>query len=493
MAPYKSPTTLSYKPGGFTNLGATPGIIPQPKPPAATPPQNNQNNWQNTLSDVMASRPKTGSVKKIVGQDGTQVHFDNKVGADKGILPPPSTLNVQNPDGSYSSGANIKSQGIIGGNQTAGQITENQPPKPYVPPSIQPTYPGMLGGLTKLSEGNIPIGQSAAQISADYGKKIAEVGQQGAGYQAGALSTGTKPVGEGNAAINAAITAAKQTALATGQTAALKGTEQQLTAQEQAKTGILGGAGLTPEALRYGSDSGALNPLNNIDSIAEQVASGQISPATAYSMGGSIANFKGALNAAILAKNPNYNEAKAQAAYDSNQANIQALSTAATGARAASIAEQTKQFNNLSAARNSVANISNGLISQIANDNKMNPSEINAINGVIQLIANNTSDPQYQKLLNRMTDISSTYGQILTPGGNTDTTRLMAQGLLNQLAGGGTVQSVVADLDKQAQEKIQGIQTNVENLISGSNVNPLASMVGSTEVGPDGNTYLITD
>ena len=94
---------------------------------------------------------------------------------------------------------------------------------------------------------------------------------------------------------------------------------------------------------------------------------------------------------------------------------------------------------------------------------------------------------------NQMTDIVSTYGQILTPGSSTDTSRATAAGLVNQLAQGSTVQQVISGLDQQSQEKISGIQTNVGNIKSGSNVNPNNSLVGNTTTGPDGNQYLITD
>jgi hypothetical protein len=140
-----------------------------------------------------------------------------------------------------------------------------------------------------------------------------------------------------------------------------------------------------------------------------------------------------------------------------------------------------------------VANISNSLISQIAQNSNLNPSNITAVNQAIQAIAGQTSNPQYQTLLNQMTDIVSTYGQILTPGSSTDTSRATAAGLVNQLAQGSTVQQVISSLDQQSQEKISGIQTNVGNIKSGSNVNPNNSLVGNTTTGPDGNQYLITD
>lgn len=107
--------------------------------------------------------------------------------------------------------------------------------------------------------GNIPIGKSAADIAADYGKKIADVGNRGAAFEAGQRTTGTNPVAQGNAAITAQTTAAQQQALATGESAALQGTGQQLTAQQQAANAAnaAGGLAYTGQGQQIGALQGA--------------------------------------------------------------------------------------------------------------------------------------------------------------------------------------------------------------------------------------------
>ncbi len=160
---------------------------------------------------------------------------------------------------------------------------------PVVNTQNQPVnYSGLISNVSNLAQGNLPIGQSARELAEKYGQKIADVGQQGANYQAGALTTGTTPVGEGNAAINAQATAAKETALATGLSAALQGTGQQLTAQNQAVGGLGTAAGLAapiqvPYSAQlvnpatgesYGGTSGTLNDA--VNNVAQQLQSGTI-------------------------------------------------------------------------------------------------------------------------------------------------------------------------------------------------------------------------
>lgn len=92
---------------------------------------------------------------------------------------------------------------------------------------------------------------------------------------------------------------------------------------------------LDPNSGAGGPNSGALNPLNNVDSLAQQILNGQISPAQANAMGGSVPNFQGVLNQAILKANPKANLAQLQGSYDARQSNTTTAGTAATNAAAA--------------------------------------------------------------------------------------------------------------------------------------------------------------
>jgi hypothetical protein len=168
--------------------------------------------------------------------------------------------------------------------------------------------------------------------------------------------------------------------------------------------------------------------------------------------------------------------------------------TAVANANASAVAGLTQNVANLSAARDSVSGLSNQLISYLGANNGLNPSNINAINGVAQTIAANTSNPQYQTLQNLMTDIAGKYSSILVPGGaSTDYTTGLSQGMINQLAQGSTIQQVISGLDQQAQATIAGQQKALSNTETGTNPNPTSPLVGQTVTAPDGTQIIITN
>ncbi len=147
----------------------------------------------------------------------------------------------------------------------------------------------------------------------------------------------------------------------------------------------------------------------------------------------------------------------------------------AAAANISSIQNQTQQVNDWSAARQSAQSLSDQLNSLIQ-QNGINPSDLNAVNKFIQGIMGQTSSSQYQTFSNIVNDLASVYSQILTPaGGNTtDMVRTISQSLLNASASGQSIMQVIQNLDQQAQNRISGVQRNIQNLQSGQNVNPLS-------------------
>lgn len=151
---------------------------------------------------------------------------------------------------------------------------------------------------------NPAIADNSAAIAANYGSQIANVGNLGAGTQAGDLTTGTSPVGEGNAAVASNAESNRISALGTAENAALAGPAQQLTAANQ-QANVLNTA--TSNALpvtQYGAltnpftgnaiSSGATTGTGSIPgsvlptsaqsfitSLAQQVQSGSMTRATA--------------------------------------------------------------------------------------------------------------------------------------------------------------------------------------------------------------------
>lgn len=170
-------------------------------------------------------------------------------------------------------------------------------------------------------------------MSEMYGKEIARVGDLGAGAVAGNLSTGTNVVGSGNAAIASQSASQRIQALGTAQKAALEGTAQQLTGQEQMAQAFRPSleASLTQQAQR-------LSGLGTAAGLAQPVQvpySNQfIDPASGQSAGGAglggYAGYNAAQQAIALAGQ--YPDAGVQ--YDQNltpEQNLQRIQQAIQG------------------------------------------------------------------------------------------------------------------------------------------------------------------
>lgn len=111
---------------------------------------------------------------------------------------------------------------------------------------------------------------------------------------------------------------------------------------------------LNPQGGAASAGGGALNPINNVQSIAQQVISGQLSPSQAYSMGGSVSNWQSLLNSAIQQSNPGANLAQLEGNYNARQQNTQTAGTAVTSANASAYAANLQPYLQL---QNTVQNV----------------------------------------------------------------------------------------------------------------------------------------
>ncbi len=132
-------------------------------------------------------------------------------------------------------------------------------PAQQIPP--ESTYGASTKGLLNIGQGqnNNPIvgqttqglinsGQDARDISAKYAQQYGDIGQQGARAQGGYKTTGTSPVGEGNAAVVAQTTAAQQNAIAQEAQQELQGVGYQQSGLNQA-----GGLGASQQSQNIGA------------------------------------------------------------------------------------------------------------------------------------------------------------------------------------------------------------------------------------------------
>lgn len=420
-----------------------------------------------------------------------------------GALSAPAKQSVQTAgtSGLATTNFGIQNQNNSGGtnlNTTGTQpLVQQTIPQPQPTPQPQGLFPSVVSSLANrgttpnqtaqdytaqsavYGAGSIPIAAQARDIAQQFGQKYAEIGQEGAKFQAGQLTTGTSPVAEGNAAVTARTVAAQQTALAQGQQAALQGVGYQLTGQQQAQAGANAAAGqaYTGQGLQQaalgtaasytqpsqnfpyvfdpltgtykapgvggGTNAGGgltYNPTTDAQTFAQQVINHQIPYQDALNALG----YAGPAATALL-----------QQAIVQGGGNLTQLQ-AQTGIQTA----QEQQVQGYKSALQQGQNLQTQLKDLITTFG-LNPNDLNVSNIALQKIATNTSDPHYQQLANYINEVANTYSQILTPPGgtSTDTTRAIATSMLDATANGSSLIDTMKQLDNAAQAKIAGVQT----------------------------------
>ena len=152
-------------------------------------------------------------------------------------------------------------------------------------------------GLLNATAGNQQYQDNAANIANTAGQQISDIGQQGARGEAGYLTTGTSPVGEGNSAVLAQTTAAQQQAVAQGANMQLAGNAQGLTGEQQQQQGYneASGNALTSQGqgiTGLNSAAGNTQPRQqgyvNLNPLNPDTSGGAGSAASAAAMGGNI-------------------------------------------------------------------------------------------------------------------------------------------------------------------------------------------------------------
>lgn len=381
---------------------------------------------------------------------------------------------------------------------TIAPQAQNQPIKglfPSVTASLanygsnnNPTAQKYIADTAKYGAGSIPIAAQARDIAEQFGQKYADVGRAGAKFEAGQLTTGTTPVAEGNAAVTARTTAAQQTALAQGEQAALQGIGYQLTGQQQAAgaanqaagqayTGqgqaisALGtAAGLAqPSPAAYGQtvfnpitgqyEGGGGLPPEVMQQYAQMAANGQISSIPSSITGNPVLSAQ--LNAAAKALNPNYSP----------------ITSAAQGSSAADL---TGQKSSIQAQANGAEQNFN-LMTNIAKQGGVNDTNVPILNtlqnNVKRGLTSSAAVANFQSLIQ---SVRSQYAAIL--GGGTVTVEALqeAQSLIPSDISLSALQSLGQNLKSDAQNRIVGIDQQIQSLQGGGG--------GSSGYNTSGNT-----
>ncbi len=340
---------------------------------------------------------------------------------------------------------------------------QQQPPQYNTPaPQIQQQAqtPSLFSQATQslydTSGNNAQIGRNAQQIADAAGKQISDIGGLGARSAMGYLTTGTSPVGEGNAAIQKQTTAAQQQAVAQGANVALQGNQQALSAQGQQQSGLASAAGLVqPQLGQYGQtyynpqtgqasngSSGGVSPNDPIypalQQYAQMYATGQQAGIPGSITGNSV------LNAQVLqmarAINPNFN--------------INTVAGMASGQQ--QVGQQVAQ---MTAANTAAKGIEQAITSFIAQNPQLNPTDSTFANSISQWASGQQlGDPKYQTLANYLNEYISTLAPILGVGGNTTNLKTeIAQSMINARASGSSISEVLRNISTLADQKVANL------------------------------------
>lgn len=455
----------------------------------------------------------------ITYPDGTK-HVTTHAAADTG-----STSATAPANGGYSTVAGPYDP-VTGLLKPTTQPSVTSQSTSAVTPSTPSTYAGMVGNLNTTSQegspqgktytdqtaaygaGNLPIGQSAKDIAADYGNRIAQVGQAGAQFRSGQLTTGTSPIAQGNAAITAQSTTAQQQALATGEEAALQGTAQQLTGQNQAATASNAAAGQANTAqgnVQSGlTSAGTLakpgsttqgqttyDPLTNsfsggsyqqnLQTVVDSIKNGNMG----YTEGvNSLAGLSPTAKADVLAQlGIGFDTIASDANATARASNISTGGTAITGANAAGLATAIQEQANLQTQTSSAKTLADQ-VSKAVSDSGLSLTNSTDANTAINNLQSRLGNDAYTKLNIAVNDARNAYAAILnstgatpTDAGNAATQNINANMSPKQIIGAiDQLNSGLYARQKAADEKVKHYNNQLN---ATSSTNPSRSPSGS--------------
>lgn len=286
------------------------------------------------------------------------------------------------------------------------------------------TYPGLINSAANSAIGNVGIGQNAADIAKNYAGGIQSALTQGANAAAGDLSTGTNVVGEGNAAIASQNASQRATALATAEEAALQGTGQQLTAQNQQTTGLLGAGGLAaPITPSYSSQ--VINPQNGESlggtggalQTAVSNAINQIKAGGGYNAAAATLSSFGpaGTNALLTALGPNFNINANNAQAAAQAANIGTQQTLNTNIGAQGAQQATQNYiaakTSYDTASQQATNLQNTLATTGINNNPQ------FVNQKINALQNQLGSANYASFITALNETKQAYTSLLSSVG----------------------------------------------------------------------------
>lgn len=275
---------------------------------------------------------------------------------------------------------------------------------------------------------------------------------------AGHLTTGTLPIGEGNAQAISRAAQASAGIISDQQASEMAAINSALAAQGQAQSALGTAGGLTqPQVTGYGQTvfdpstgqfaggGGGGLPDNVMQQYAQMAATGQYNAIPTFITSNPILNAQ--LNDAARRINSSYTPVGSQGA----------------GAVLAQIPA-------LESANSAAEGIRHTITSYLSANPGLNPSNLAAGNLLQQWIqGKQLTDPKYQTLFNYLNEYTNTLAPILGVGGEpTNLKTQIAQGFINAAGSGQSIAEVLNNMSQLATDKIANMRSGA---IGGNNVN----------------------
>jgi len=471
------------------SLNESGGLVNTPK--ASTNSQTNSGASSGLVTTPQTSVPTAPTARAgQTGQDYITQWMNNKYGEGNWNQNPATSPAPATPTSSV--------RGLVNPPSAVNRSTENL----FRKSDASREQERIARQLEEQSRRGEEIGQRAAQISDQYGSEIARVGQLGAGAVAGAKSTGTDVVGRGNAQLASESASNRIASLSAAQTAALQGTQQQLTGAEQGLTGLtnvmqglntqqqtgisaLGTAGqlAMPSPAQYGQTvfdpltgtytgaGGNLDPQMQAQSLAQQVMSGAMTydqAAASLGYAGNVGtNF---LNNAINQAGGNPLQLQAQGA--GQQANVATQTTAGTDIARQGLQQATQDYIAMTTAAE-FAHTQANAVSNILAQTGLNNISSQDYNRALNTLKGRFSDVNFQSLNTALIEAQAAYTNLLASTGGTPSGReAQAIGTLDINSSAAAINASIQELENAVARRLQAqygaLQQYNQNLGTGA-------------------------
>lgn len=237
---------------------------------------------------------------------------------------------------------------------------------------------------------------------------------------------------------------------------------------------------LDPNGGAAGAGGAALNPINNVQSIAQQVINGQLSPQQAYSMGGTVANWQGLLNQAIQQQNPNFNVAQAQGSFDARQSNTTTAGTAATNAYANAYGQNYPAYLQTQAQLSNVDQLGS-LLLQTAQGGQINPFAPQLANQTIGQLRSQLSNADQARFNSTLAAFQGVASQLLANSSGQIPTDVSHN--ISAISNGSLSLGALKAMVDQARQ-----EGNIKLTNAGGLVNTPGGHIGAPQVGTPNNS-----